>query len=265
MSGSVYLLDNLAVEAGERFDSLGALFDRVTFRHLQDLGLREGVRCLEVGAGGESVVRWLGERVGPSGRVLATDIDPRWLAALSLPNVEVRRHDIACDPLPSGGFDVIHARLVLSHVPRCEEALARMAGALAPGGWILVEDFDSDLVPEACWDAADAGGALANKVRQAFRELLGRRGADLQLGRKLPRLLEAQSLVDVGADGHLTVRGGEPARRLERSNVAQVSAALVEARLLDEEELRRFFDLLDAGAVNPSFPPLISAWGRRPA
>lgn len=264
MSGSVYVLDNRATEAKERLDSLGALFDRVTFRHLQALGVGAGARCLEVGAGGDSVVRWLSERVGPSGHVLATDLEPRWLAGLSLPNVEVRRHDIAREPLPSGAFDFIHVRLVLSHVPRYEDALARMAGALAPGGWLLAEDFDSDLVPDACWEEVDADGALANKVRQAFRDLISRRGVHLHVGRRLPRLLEAQSLVDVGAEGHLTVRGGEPARGLERSNVAQLSSALVEARLLDPEELRRFFEILEAGAIDPSFPPLISAWGRRP-
>jgi dienelactone hydrolase len=73
-----YLLDNRRPEAGERFAALAELFDPWTFRHLDDLGLGEGWRCWEVGAGGVSVPNGLAERVGVSGRVLATDIDVSW-------------------------------------------------------------------------------------------------------------------------------------------------------------------------------------------
>jgi hypothetical protein len=39
MSDSTYLFDNAAVEAGQRFDALAALFNPTTFRHLDELGL----------------------------------------------------------------------------------------------------------------------------------------------------------------------------------------------------------------------------------
>ncbi|HEY0530993.1 MAG TPA: class I SAM-dependent methyltransferase [Actinoplanes sp.] len=49
---------------------------------------------------------------------------------------EVRRHDVAADPPPEPGtFDLVHARLVLVHVPDRARALATMAAALRPGGW----------------------------------------------------------------------------------------------------------------------------------
>jgi hypothetical protein len=47
-----YLLDNKQAEAGARFDALAALFDPWTFRHIDDLGIGDGWRCREVGAGG---------------------------------------------------------------------------------------------------------------------------------------------------------------------------------------------------------------------
>ena len=46
-----YLLDNRRPEAGERFAALAELFDPWTFRHLDDVGLGEGWRVWEVGAG----------------------------------------------------------------------------------------------------------------------------------------------------------------------------------------------------------------------
>jgi SAM-dependent methyltransferase len=40
-------------------------------------------------------------------------------------------------------FDLVHARLVLVHVPDRAAALATMVAALRPGGWLLVEDADT--------------------------------------------------------------------------------------------------------------------------
>jgi len=56
-----------------------------------------GWRCLEVGAGGGSIAEWLCDRVGPDGRVVATDLDTRWVAKLSQPYLEVRVHDLLED------------------------------------------------------------------------------------------------------------------------------------------------------------------------
>ncbi len=106
-----------------------------TRAHLDARGLSAGWRCWEVGAGGPNTVRWLAERVGPTGHVLATDLDPRWAAAAIGANVSVLAHDVTEAP-PEGGFDLIHARLVLTHVPERERALRNLAGALRPVvGW----------------------------------------------------------------------------------------------------------------------------------
>ena len=48
--------------------------DSITIRHLTTVGVGEGWRCLEVGAGAGSIARWLAERVGPTGAVVAVDI-----------------------------------------------------------------------------------------------------------------------------------------------------------------------------------------------
>ena len=74
-----------------------------------------------------------------------------------------------------------------------------MAGALRRGGWLLIEDFDPTMQPFACPDDHGPKQQLANKVRDGFRVLLARRGADLEFGRRLPRLLRDAGLVDVAA------------------------------------------------------------------
>ncbi|AQW56106.1 methyltransferase [Streptomyces hygroscopicus] len=74
-----YLLDTRQAEAGERFTALSTLFDPSTFRHFGTVGAGEGWRCWEVGAGAPTVPTWPAERPGPTGHVVATDIDTSWM------------------------------------------------------------------------------------------------------------------------------------------------------------------------------------------
>src|SRR5689334_2483861 len=121
----------------ERLTAMERLFDPTTVGHLDQLGVTAGWHCLEVGAGAGSVARWLAARVGPTGRVLATDIDPRFLEPA--PNLEVQRHDIAADLLPRSAFDLVHARLVVAYVEKPASVLQRLFEAVRPGGWLLIE------------------------------------------------------------------------------------------------------------------------------
>ena len=160
-----YLLDNDAAAAGARLDALAAIFDPTTFRHLDALGVGAGWRCWEVGAGGPSVVRWLAARVGARGGVVATDIDVSWIGNTAGPAVEVVVHDVGRDPPPVQDFDLVHARLVLVHVARRDQALRSMVHALRPGGWLVVEDADPALQPLSCLDPHTAEGELDSKRR----------------------------------------------------------------------------------------------------
>src|SRR5690242_21773787 len=68
-----------------------AACDPLTIRYLQRLGGGNGGRCLEVGAGAGSMVRWLSDRVGESSSTVAADVDTRFLDCLSGGTIEVRR------------------------------------------------------------------------------------------------------------------------------------------------------------------------------
>jgi SAM-dependent methyltransferase len=255
-----YLLDNARAEAGERFVALAELFDGVTCGHFDRLGVGPGWRCWEVGAGGRSIPGTLAAAVGPTGYVLATDINPAWLDAHG--TYEVRRHDLATDP-PPGAFDLVHARLVLVHLPDRARALATMVAALRPGGWLLVEDADTELQPLVCLEETGPAQQRANRLRRAFRELMTHRGADLRYGRTLPRTLREAGLVDVAAAGSFPV-GGTVCDRLEIATIRHIRAELVAARLTDDAEIDAHLAAVAAGELDLTLAPLISAWGRRP-
>jgi SAM-dependent methyltransferase len=260
MAESPYLLDNRKEEAGDRFTALAALYDPVTIRHFDTLGVGEGWRCLEVGAGGGSVVRHLSERVGSTGRVLATDIEPRFLEPLAeLRNVDIARHDVAVDPLPEAEFDLIHARLVLVHVPERLVAIRRLVQALRPGGWLLIEDGET---VESCPDPQTEDEHLANRVREGLAEMFGGHGVDLAFARKLPRLLREAGLVDIAGDAYIPLSDG--VRLLERANLLQLQDMFLEHQIVTKEELEHFLALLDDQDFLLAGILLRSAWGRTP-
>ncbi len=250
-----YVLDNRAAQAGDRFSALSELFDAATDRHFAAIGVGPGWQCWEVGAGGPGVPRLL---AGRGASVLATDIDTRWLSEMD--GVEVRQHDVV-DELPGTGFDLIHARLVLVHLPEREEVVGKLASALRPGGWLFLEDVDTALHSAAFLDPQEEAQQLGNRIREGFVTLLGSRGVDLTWGRKLPQLLRNSGLVDVVCDVRLTLEhpGGA---ELERANIDQVRGGLIAQKLATAPEIDTYLAAL--AHLSPAGPPLISTYGRRP-
>ncbi|GAA3108808.1 methyltransferase domain-containing protein [Streptomyces rectiviolaceus] len=245
--------------AGQRSEAFSALFDPTTFRHIERLGIGPGWRCWEVGAGGTSVVSWLAKRVGPTGRVLATDTDISWHTSAARTPVEVRMHDVGADAPPGGGFDLVHARLVLARVPDRELALRSMIRALRPGGRLLIEEADPALQPLPCPDEHGPAEQLANRLRGA---LLTQRGADLAYGRGLPRLLRAAGLRQVEADAYFPLASPACAA-LEAAMVQQSRAALTAAGLATEADITDHLANIAAQPMDLATAPLISAWGRK--
>jgi SAM-dependent methyltransferase len=266
---SHYVFENAAPQTTERFASLAALHDPTTIRHLDALGVGDGWACWEVGGGGGSIANWLARRVGERGHVLVTDIDPRFLAALEaqdLANIEVQRHDVTRDPLPRTRFDLIHARLVLMHLPTADQVLRQLVEALTPGGRLLVEDFDLHVVDRTFPTANRAAAAVFARVFAAVVQVLELHGNPPGWGRGLYQRLHACGLVEVGMEGHFAVWPGGSARaRLDRVNFEQVRVEAVERGLVTDDELKQALALLADPAIAFSSPVMFSAWGRRPA
>ncbi|HTC75094.1 MAG TPA: methyltransferase domain-containing protein [Edaphobacter sp.] len=262
-ANSVYTLDNAGREASARFAALAAMYDPVTIRHLEDRGVSSGWHCLEVGGGGGSIAAWLAARVGSTGRVLVTDIDPRFLESLHIPNLEVRRHDIVNDSLPEGAFDLVHSRLVLLHLPEREKALARMVAALKPGGWLVDEEFDaSSMLPNPVVNP----GEVLLKTLTATRRVMEDRGADDSgFARRLFSRLRAHGLVNVAAEACIFMwDSGSPGASLLRANFDQLRSNMIDAGYITEEEFNQdIVRLNDPSFMMPS-PIMWTAWGRVP-
>jgi hypothetical protein len=156
----------------------------------------------------------------------------------------------------------VHARLVLMHVPERDDALRRMVSALRPGGWLLVEDFDVNLQPLICPDEITPDQQVANRVKAEFRQLLLARRADIELGRRLPRMFREAGLTRVGADAYFPL-ALPPVAALERANTTQVREALI-GRGVSVADVERYLQLTASAEIDLATAPLVSTWGQRP-
>jgi SAM-dependent methyltransferase len=184
----------------ERLGLQASAIDPVTIRHLMTIGVTEGWKCLEVGAGTGTIGQWLSRRVGSTGSVVATDIDLRFLERLRAPNLEVRRHDILNDDLEQDAYDLVHCRKLLEHLSDPEKALRRMADAVRRGGWLLVEEDDYGSVLSV--DVTDPSRAAFAATCRAAYDFVRKRGiVDMYLGRRLRGLVENLGFIDVSQEG----------------------------------------------------------------
>jgi SAM-dependent methyltransferase len=258
-----YALDNAHIQAGDRLVALGELFDPGTIHHLEDRGVASGWHCLEVGGGGGSIAKWLSKRVGPAGRVFVTDINTRFLDWLKRPNLEVRQHNIVTDPLPEAAFDLIHARLVLMHLPEREEVLGRLIKALKPGGWLLDEEFD---VLSLRTDPEVNRYEIILNTSFAVNRVLAEHGVELRFGRLLHGRLHALGLAEVASEARLSMgAGGSVVAMLLRSNYCQLRDAMIEGDHISVKEFEDDLKRLDDPNLLILTPTLWAAWGRRPS
>ena len=255
-----YAFDNDDPEAADRHGYLAEIFDGLTAQRLSGLGDLTGRRCLEVGAGGGSIARWLARAAGPAGRVLATDINTRYLGPgrSILPgsapgstgqtlgpstDFEVLRHDLSTEPVPEGPWDVIHARMVLLHLPRRREILHRLAAALAPGGALVVEDFESTFRKSVLAAPTPAAAALVDTYHRVLVEqVLPAHGNDPTWAGQVHATMLAEGLTGLDTVVHArSWPGGTAGALLIGANIAQARADFLAAGMTEAEldELQR--------------------------
>ena len=259
-----YLLDNDWVQARERLTALEEQRDPWTIEYLANIGVDEGWYCLEIGGGGGSIAEWLCQRVGSTGRVMAADINIRFLNGLDYPNLEVLEHNAVTDDLDTDAFDLVHARSVLFHMPEREVVLRKMADAVKPGGWILVEEPDF-ITRSADPLVEDSFGSLHIKVHEAMRLFTKGRGNDHYFGAQLFGMLRSFGFESLKAQGRTRmVQGGTPEAEFDRLTLEQFRKSIVAAGRVTEQEIDECLDLLGEPSFSFRGPLTMSAWGRKP-
>ena len=240
------------------------ILDPTTTRHLEMIGVTEGWKCLEVGAGAGSVAQLLSARVGTTGKVVATDIDTRFLRQVSLPNLEIRQHDIVKDDLETGRYDLVHCRTLLMQLPEPEKGLKRMVDAVRPGGWLMIEETDHGSILST--DVTNPSAVLLTSTWRALNDFLRKkRIVDPYFGRRVRSLIEQLGFIDVAQEGWTCMcRGGEPMARFDAATMQMATRPMISAGLLTQEQHDSIQRLLLDQTFNFLGLTMFSAWGRKP-
>ncbi len=247
----------------ERLAAIEAGLDPFTTECLATIGVGPGWRCLEVGAGGGSIAEWLCRQVGPEGKVVATDLQTRFLEAIDAPNLEVRKHDITREEFEPAAFDLVSARKVLEHLSDPAAALRRMAAAVRPGGWLLVEDTDLASFMRVSFPQRER----FERAYAKFIEALCSAGFQPKLGVRLGDELRAVGLQDVSLKGFLLEGTGgsdHPGNKVYRMTVQRMRERIVKAGLLSDAEVEQFLSDLQSPELHAITAIHCAAWGRKP-
>jgi SAM-dependent methyltransferase len=260
---SRYQIDRDRDQARYRLKLKEGIQDPTTISISQRIGVGEGWRCLEAGAGGGSIAAWLCSQVGPGGEVVATDIKTGFLDQLDLPNLTVLQHDLATDELPSAAFDLVHARDLLVHLPERDAVVSKLAGAVKPGGWILLEEPDgSTVMPDPT--APEPARALYTNVMNGIYSFLCDQGLDPYYGARLMGMLHNIGFEDLQSEARCRCFRGGPDADPSPHTLAfrEVMDRVVSAGAVSVSDSRDFLALLDDPSFSWREDLTVSTWGR---
>lgn len=243
---SAYAFDNATEEATVQMTGLSRYLDPVTTAVLSRLGTPTGGRCLELGPGGGSIAHWLADRVGDDGEVVAVDIKPVQVPPHD--RLTVLRHDIRDGVPRPHNYDLIHARLVLLHLPERREVLRALVHALKPGGWLVLGEFGGDPL-RVITAATDRDRQVFTEVGRAMVASLTAAGADMDWAHDAHGAMAAEGLTDVFTKEYAeSWHGGGSGALMRSANSVQLEP--VAARLgLDKADLAHYRRLM----TDPSF------------
>jgi SAM-dependent methyltransferase len=255
----------------ERLRTQARAWEEATGRLLDQIGLSRGARCLDAGCGPGETMRLMAERVGVVGHVQGIYVDAALgeLAAAELrgeghPQRRFEADDVTADtPIPGAPFDLVYARLLLYHLPQRVAVLERLWDAVAPGGHLVVQDYDVRTL--AVLPALDSVDELHAVMMDAFTAA----GCDVHIGTRLPDLF---GQAGVGHPDGTDVAGRlEPLATgraiLERTFRSLVPTAVAHG-IASEAQTAAILAALDRDAArfpdrSVLWPLMVGAWKRK--
>jgi SAM-dependent methyltransferase len=255
----------------ERLRVLARAMHPTTAALLDRIGVAPGMRCLDVGCGGGDVTSELARRVAPAGRVVGIDMDVAKLAIAreeAAANgglaVEYREGDVLTSEL-APEYDVVYVRFLLTHLAEPQAAVARIAGAVRPGGVLIVEDIDYT-------------GSFCHPTHAAFDRYVKlytgtalARGVDPNIGPRLPQLLVAAGCERVGVKvvqpAGMTPEGHEgDVKLMIPLTLDNIADSAIAADLTTRDEIDELVSELYRLAHDPTtvlaVPRIVQTWGR---
>src|SRR3990170_5516470 len=114
-------------------------------------GVEPGMTVLEVGPGNGRYTVEAARAVGPAGKVIAVDIEPKMIERVSrraheegVTNLEAKTASVYDLPFPDATFDAVSMIAVISEIPNPERALSEFYRVLKPTGTLAFSELITD-------------------------------------------------------------------------------------------------------------------------
>lgn len=180
----------------QRLRNQAAMWRGATEALLDQIGLKPGMSCLDVGAGPGLVMRLMADRVGPDGTVTGLEIDSA-LGAQALADLKrqggadfrlVEANVLETATVPGAPFDLTYCRLLLMHMQEPVRALEKMLAWTKRGGVVAAQEFDFGAI------AIEPTCPAMAEFNRLFEGVFRGHGRNLRAGRQLPAQFEAAGI-----------------------------------------------------------------------
>lgn len=254
--------DTQFVSELERLKVLEKVSDPTSRRRILATGLTTGWQCLEVGAGAGSIMKWMSEIVGKSGKVVAVDVDIRFIEHTSLSNVDMIKGDIKRISLENNSFDLIHIRNVLIHIADFQVVLSKIFNLLKPNGWLVIEepDFSASRAIDGKHDEYQS----VNKVNQSIYQMFTDKGLDYSFGLKLPSLLQKLGLHQLQVENDVPISpGGSDIATMMKLSALQLAEKYIATGIATQNDIQKYCQFADNKASWAIYLAAIGVIGRK--
>jgi hypothetical protein len=159
----------------------------------------------------------------------------------------------------------VHCRALLMHLSSPELAIRRMASAVRPGGWLLMEEGDF-----STWGAVDTAYPGATSFDRATRSVWATlhrlHVMDTRFGRRLSSYVDALGWKDADYEARLRVsHGGDKVARFWGATFSSLrTSPLVDAAAINAADLEMTLRLLEDPRFAFLGPIPFSAWCKKP-
>jgi ubiquinone/menaquinone biosynthesis C-methylase UbiE len=255
----------------DRLQSWARSWEPETEAMLDRIQVQSGWRAVDLACGPLGIIGPLSRRVGPTGSVVASDLNPGMLSAAQayaevngLQNIEFIQANAYQSYLPRESFNLVHARFMFAPLGQDNLLLDQMIALTRPGGFVVSQESDESgyvcYPPQPAWE----------RLKQLTVGAFTRGGGDYSAGRRTYGLFRRAGLQNVQARAAcLALPAGSPYRFWPIESALAFRPRFLEWGLITASELDYLLLECERIARDPdtfltSFV-VIQVWGRKPA
>lgn len=254
----------------DRLRSWARSWEPETEAMLDRIQVQPGWRAIDLACGPMGIISSLSRRVGSTGKVVASDLNPVMLSAArrhaetnALTNVEFIEANAYQSNLPRASFDLVHARFMFAPLGQDGILLNEMIALTRPGGTIVSQESDESgyvcYPPQPSWE----------RLKQLTIDAFARGGGNYSAGRRTYGLFCNAGLEKVQARAAcLALPAGHPYRLWPIESALAFRSRFLEWGLITESDLDYLLQECESIARDPatfltSFV-VMQVWGRKP-